>query len=108
MRQRIISSSSCHISPSNLHLLNPSEALGIGSNKETSIEAATPYNAVAHSKVRLAALRHQIKRVPWTPEENMTILEMKGDGSPWEEIRRALPHRTQGAIQLQYSTRLKK
>jgi len=85
-----------------------SEALGMRSNKETSAEATTPHDAGAHSRVHPAAVRPRIKRVAWTPEENATILQMREKGCQWEEIHAALPHRTLGAIQVQYSTKLKK
>jgi len=78
------------------------------SDKETSAEAATPHNAGAYSLVHPIAVRSKRKRVPWTPEENKTILEMKSNGCSWEEIHAELPHRTPGAIQVQYSTKLKK
>lgn len=32
----------------------------------------------------------------------------EGEGCLWKEIHNALPHRTLGAIQVQYSTKLKK
>ena len=92
-----------------LHLPVLSEALGMRSNKETSAEATTPHDAGAHSKVHSAAVRPQIKRAPWTLEEDATILKMREeDGCSWEEIHAALPHRTQDAIQVRYSTKLKK
>jgi hypothetical protein len=94
--------------PEHLHLPVLSEALGMRSNKETSAEPATPHNIVAHSKVRPATLQSKRKRVPWEPEENETILKMKKEGCSWEKIHAALPHRTTGAIQVQYSTKLKK
>lgn len=94
--------------PEHFHLPVLSEALGICSNKETSAEAATPYNIIAHSKLQPATLHAKRKRVSWKPEENETILKMKEDGCLWEEIHAALPHRTPGAIQVQYSTKLKK
>ena len=84
----MISSSSCHI-PEHLYLPVPSEALGMHTN-ETSAEAA------------------KRKRVPWKPKENKTALKMKERGCPWKEIHNALPHRTLGAIRVQYSTKLKK
>lgn len=91
------------------HLPVLSEALGMRSNKEMSAEAATPYDAGAHSKMHSATVRPRIKRVRWTPEEDATILKMREvDGCSWEEIHAALPHRTPGAIQVQYSTKLKK
>jgi hypothetical protein len=95
--------------PEHLHLPVLSEALSMRSNKEMSAEAATPHDAGAHSKMHSAAVRPRIKRVRWTPEEDATILKMREvDGCSWEEIHAALPHRTPGAIQVQYSTKLKK
>ena len=94
--------------PEHLHLPILSEALGIRSDKETSAEIRTSHSAVAHSEVRPATLRPKRKRVPWKSEENETILKMKKEGCSWEEIHHALPDRTPGAIQLQYSTKLKK
>ena len=94
--------------PEHLHLPVLSEALGMRSDKEASTEVGTPYSAVAHSEVRPATLRPKRKRVPWKPEENETILKMKKEGCSWEEIHHALPDRTPGAIQVQYSTKLKK
>jgi hypothetical protein len=92
-----------------VHLPIPSEALGNGSDTEVPTEVATLHNAMAHSKVHPAALRSRIKRVRWTPEEDATILKMREeDGCSWEEIRAVLPHRTQGTIQVHYSTKLKK
>jgi hypothetical protein len=79
------------------------------SNRETSAEAATPLDIVAHSKVRPAILQSKRKRAPWTPEEDATILKMREvEGCSWEEIHAALPHRTKGTIQVHYSTKLKK
>jgi hypothetical protein len=94
--------------PEHLYLPIPSEALGFGSNTGTSAEVGTPHSAVAHSEVRPAILRPKRKRVPWKSEENETILKMKKEGCSWEEIHHALPDRTPGAIQVQYSTKLKK
>jgi hypothetical protein len=61
-----------------------------------------------HSKIRAAGSRSRAKRVPWTPEEDATVLKMKRDGCPWEEIHAALPHRSKGTIQVRYSTKLKR
>jgi hypothetical protein len=81
-----------------------SEASGIRSDKETSAEAATPHDASAHSKMHPAAVRPRIKRVRWTDEEDATVLKMRDeDGCSWEEIAKALPHRTPEAIQVHYS-----
>jgi hypothetical protein len=94
--------------PEHLHLPVLYVALGMRSNKETSEEAATPPTTIAHSKVWPATLQSKRKGVSWRPEENETIHKMKGEGYSWEEIHAALPHRTPGAIQVQYSTKLKK
>jgi hypothetical protein len=59
-------------------------------------------------KVQPATLRTKKSRVRWTPKENKTILRIKKHSCSWEEIHHALPHRTLGAIQVQYSTKLKK
>jgi hypothetical protein len=62
------------------HLTVISEALGIRSNKEMSAEATTPYDAGAHCQIHSAAVRPQIKRVRWTPEEDATMLQDEGGG----------------------------
>ena len=94
--------------PEHLYLPIPSEALGIGCNMGTSPEVGARHSAVAHFEVRPATLRPKRKRIPWKSEENETILKMKKGGCSWEEIHHALPDRTPGAIQVQYSTKLKK
>jgi hypothetical protein len=94
--------------PEHLYLPIPSKALGIGSNKAASAKAVTPHNTITHSEVRPVILQPKRKRVLWKPEENETILKMKKEGCSWEEIHDALPDRTPGAIQVQYSTKLKK
>ncbi|PQE18955.1 hypothetical protein CJF30_00011247 [Rutstroemia sp. NJR-2017a BBW] len=48
------------------------------------------------------------KHVRWEPEEYKIIKRMKKDNCSWNEIHNALPHRTQAAIQIQYSTKLKR
>jgi hypothetical protein len=83
-------------------------ALDNGSDQAMSAPAGTPHSAVSYSEVEPATLRAKRKRVPWRPDENKTILRMKEQGCSWEEIHTALPHRTSGAIQVQYSTKLKK
>ena len=95
--------------PEHLHLPDLSEALGMRSIKEMSEEAATPHDAGAHSKVHPAVMRPRIKRVQWTAEEGATILKTREvDSCLWEEIHVALPHQIPRAIQVQYSTKLKK
>ncbi|KAI3579689.1 hypothetical protein IWW34DRAFT_739918 [Fusarium oxysporum f. sp. albedinis] len=43
----------------------------------------------------------------WTLEEENKVCTMRQDGCSWAEIQRALPHRSQGTIQVRYSTKLK-
>ncbi|KAJ4131380.1 hypothetical protein NW754_007756 [Fusarium falciforme] len=43
----------------------------------------------------------------WTPEEDETVRRMKQDGDSWATIQHALPHRSQGTIQVRYSTKLR-
>lgn len=89
--------------PEQLHLPILSEVLGV----DTFAEASSPLNMV-HSKLHSARSQAKRKHVPWELKEHETILRMKKDGCSWEEIHHALPHRTQAAIQVQYSTKLKK
>jgi hypothetical protein len=87
--------------------INP-EALDICSSREAPAKAAIPHEVAAHSKMYAAALRPQIKRAPWTPEEDATLLKMRNEGCSWEDIHAALPHRSKGTIQVRYSTKLKR
>jgi hypothetical protein len=92
-----------------LYLFVFSKALGIYSYRETSIEAITPLNIVAHSKVQPAILWSERKQAPWTPKEDATILKIREESRySWEEIYAALPHWTKGTIQVHYSIELKK
>ncbi|CVL00286.1 uncharacterized protein FMAN_09789 [Fusarium mangiferae] len=43
----------------------------------------------------------------WTSEEDKTVRRMRQDGKPWDDIQRALPHRSVGTIQVRYSTKLR-
>ncbi|KAG7432246.1 hypothetical protein Forpi1262_v007149 [Fusarium oxysporum f. sp. raphani] len=43
----------------------------------------------------------------WTLEEENKVRTMRQDGCSWAEIQRVLPHRSQGTIQVRYSTKLK-
>ncbi|KAF5701792.1 hypothetical protein FMUND_13760 [Fusarium mundagurra] len=43
----------------------------------------------------------------WSLEEENKVRTMRQDGCSWAEIQRALPHRSQGTIQVRYSTKLK-
>ncbi|KEY63890.1 hypothetical protein S7711_11563 [Stachybotrys chartarum IBT 7711] len=44
----------------------------------------------------------------WTEEEDDTVRRMRQGGHSWAEIQRTLPHRSQGTIQVRYSTTLNK
>jgi hypothetical protein len=59
-----------------------SEALGMRCDKETSAEAGTPHDASPPSKIHPAAVRPRIKRVPWTLEEDATVLKKRRRGRP--------------------------
>jgi len=74
---------------------------------EALTEATIPHNAVAHSKIHTRATRPEIKRAPWTPEEDAKVLDMKKEGCSWADIHAALPGRSKGTIQVRYSTKLK-
>ncbi|KAL5603422.1 hypothetical protein FOVSG1_006172 [Fusarium oxysporum f. sp. vasinfectum] len=39
----------------------------------------------------------------WTSEEDEMVYRMKRDNCSWAEIQRAIPHRSQGSIQVRYS-----
>ena len=43
----------------------------------------------------------------WTPEEEETLRVMRQAGKSWCDIQRAIPHRSEGTIQVRYSTKLK-
>lgn len=81
-----------------------SEASDLRSTNETSVEALARHKASARSRISPStARRPRIKRVPWTAEEDATVLKRRDeDGCSWEEIHNDLPHRTPGAIQAQY------
>ncbi|TGO81190.1 hypothetical protein BPOR_1288g00010 [Botrytis porri] len=68
-------------------------------------ESSKTCSVVIYSKVQAPISRKNSSR--WTSSENMKILNMKKRGRSWEEIHTALPNRTQGAIQVHYSTKLK-
>lgn len=79
--------------------------------KRTRIGNETVYNLesqLPHIPEHLHLPAAKRKCVPWKPKENKTVLKMKERGCSWKEILNALPHRILGAIQVQYSTKLKK
>ncbi|RBA10217.1 hypothetical protein FPRO05_06153 [Fusarium proliferatum] len=43
----------------------------------------------------------------WTLKEDETVRRMRQAGRSWSDIQRALPHRSEGTIQVRYSTKLK-
>ncbi|CVL07329.1 uncharacterized protein FMAN_15395 [Fusarium mangiferae] len=43
----------------------------------------------------------------WTSEEDEIVRRMRQDGNSWADIKRALPHRSEGTIQVRYSTKIK-
>lgn len=91
--------------PEHLELLGLSEALR--SSIGTSPQHMAFHSAAAHSNTRSLQSRRPMKRLPWTKEEDETLVKMKEeDGASWEEISEALPCRTPGAIQVHYSTKL--
>ena len=90
-----------------LNLPVSGEAICTDSTQEASAKSIAPYEAISHSKIHTVASRPQIKRAPWTPEEDATVIRMKEDGCSWEEIYTAIPHRTKGTIQVHYCTKLK-
>jgi hypothetical protein len=91
--------------PEHLELSGLSEALR--SSIGTLAQHQTSHSTIARSKTRHVNLRHPTKHIPWTKEEDETLVKMKEeDGCSWEEIADALPSRTPGAIQVHYSTKL--
>jgi hypothetical protein len=87
--------------------INP-KALHICSSREALAKVAIPHEVAAQSKKYPAALRPQIKRAPWTPEEDATLLKMRNEGCSWGDIHAALLHQSKGTIQVRYSTKLKR
>jgi hypothetical protein len=65
-----------------------------------------PQSVAPDSRMRQAPLRRQSPHHPWTREEEATLREIK-EGRSWDEIYAALPHRSKGALQVRYSTKLK-
>ncbi|EXL39847.1 hypothetical protein FOCG_17557 [Fusarium oxysporum f. sp. radicis-lycopersici 26381] len=67
---------------------------------------------VSHSKEGKRPLKASLSTTrssseKWTLEEDNAVRVMRQDGYSWVEIQRALPHRSQGSIQVRYSTKLK-
>lgn len=43
----------------------------------------------------------------WMPKKEETVRVMRQAGKSWSDIQRAIPHRSEGTIQVRYSTKLK-
>ena len=67
-----------------------------------AVEAITPHDASAPSKIYPAAIRPRIKRLRWIDKEDTIVLKIRDkDSYSWEEIAKApllLPYRTLEAI----------
>jgi hypothetical protein len=70
----------------------------VNPNQEASAQAASPYSIPAHSKVDPSTQLSQKKRVPWTPEEDATVVKMKQHGCSWKQLYSVLPHRAIGMM----------
>jgi hypothetical protein len=68
----------------------------------------TNHNATAHSQIHQAPLKPKKSKVPWTEEENASLLRMWNEGRSWEYIAAALPGRSEGTIRVRCSTKFKK
>jgi hypothetical protein len=54
-------------------------------------------------------VRAKRKRVPWTPEDDAVLREMKEEENcSWEKIHSQLSHHTLGSIQVHYTMKIKK
>jgi hypothetical protein len=84
------------------------ESLDTGSDQEESVNLATRHKTRSYSKISAATSQQQMKRAPWTPDEDTTLRTMKNQGCSWEKIHAALPHRSKGTTQVRYYTKLKK
>ena len=83
-------------------------ALDICSSKEAPAKAPIYHDAAAHSKVYQAPSQPKKGHVKWTPEEDVTLLQMRNNGCSWEDIDAALPCRSIGTIRLRCSTKFKR
>lgn len=89
--------------PRNTSISLPFEALGVRSNKGASAEAATPCEAIAHSKVHPTAVQPQKSVFDGHLKRMRRYSRWEEDGCSWEEI-----HAAKDAIQVRFSTKLKK
>ena len=48
------------------------------------------------------------ERIPWTPEEDKLLQDLRARGQPWKEISKAFPERTQQAVKIRYGRISKK
>jgi hypothetical protein len=91
-----------------------------GRDKQTGIEKATktriilktdlcqPYSRRPTTPLKTWLSGTASSRSRWTLEEDERVCRMKQDNCSWAKIQRALPHRSQGSIQVRYSTKLNK
>ncbi|RKK18157.1 hypothetical protein BFJ66_g971 [Fusarium oxysporum f. sp. cepae] len=91
-----------------------------GWDKQTEIEKATktrivlktgscqPYSRRPTTPLKTWLSGTASSRSRWTLEEDERVCRMKQDNCSWAKIQRALPHRSQGSIQVRYSTKLNK
>jgi len=75
--------------------------------EKRSVKRKSTSTATCH-RVPSATLQAKRTRVPWTEEEETTLLQMRNDGRPWEEISAALPGRSIGTIRVRCSTKFKR
>jgi hypothetical protein len=61
-----------HISE-RLYLSIPPKAVSTDSSREALVRPIIPHEVIPYSKIRAAASRPQVKRAPWTPEEEKKV-----------------------------------
>ncbi|RSL41642.1 hypothetical protein CEP54_015756 [Fusarium duplospermum] len=76
-------------------LCQPRAGRSVSAPKKRSKQPKTSRSAAKSSGAR------------WTSEEDETVRRMKQDGDSWADIQRALPHRSEGTIQVRYSSKLR-
>lgn len=70
-----------------------------------SRSVSTPKKRRNLSKILRSASKSSGAR--WTSEEDEIVRRMKQNGDSWAAIYHALPHRSEGTIQVRYSTKLR-
>lgn len=93
--------------PISEHLQLPIHSEVLRDPCKTSSKDTNSSKAWAYSRLPVSSSQ-SMKRVPWTEEEDRTVLEMTEHGCSWDEICAALRCRTKQMIQVRYSTKLKK